>query len=447
MITEFYIDNLFNEKNIKVRFDGMYKIVVAENGCGKTTILNIFHALLNANIAKLRKFDFKKIGVKFSNGIDISFEKDEFDIDLKLTREHPLFNHLAAALESELLFELIDESRNPLFFQDPEYIPPVIYKVSEKIGMSVDMLKKYIWDFSGTGNSKNIKKSKKINISTQEKFLKIKNLFPYRFLYLPTYRRVEEDIRVFGSISKKEFDKNVSINFGMSDVKESIKLITAEILTSSVEWFSKINGQMLSQLVDGFKVTEEMKISVSSQRSVKIVLERIGKNISKEDKEKILNLVNNGGIQKNHDPLVYFVANLLAVYEQQKENDEAIQQFTKVSNKYLRDKEIIYNESNVTIDIVRKKNSATVDFETLSSGEKQIISLFALLYLEKKKDLAIFFDEPELSLSVEWQKTLLPDIIGSGKCQFLFCTTHSPFIFENSLESITVDLSKYIEEV
>lgn len=204
---------------------------------------------------------------------------------------------------------------------------------------------------------------------------------------------------------------------------------------------------MLSQLVNGFSVTEEMRASISSPRAVEIVLERIGKNISPSHKEQILSLVNSGDILNGHEPLIYFVSNLLKVYEQQQENDDAIQQFTKVSNKYLTDKEVVYDESNVTIEIIRKKNGRTVDIESLSSGEKQIISLFALLYLQKKEDLAIFFDEPELSLSMEWQKTLLPDIVASGKCKFLFSTTHSPFIFENELEANTVDLAEYIEEL
>ncbi|WP_455292784.1 AAA family ATPase [Vibrio parahaemolyticus] len=99
------------------------------------------------------------------------------------------------------------------------------------------------------------------------------------------------------------------------------------------------------------------------------------------------------------------------------------------------------------MEIIRKKNGRPVGIESLSSGEKQIISLFALLYLEKKTNLAIFFDEPELSLSMEWQKTLLPDIIDSGKCQFLLATTHSPFIFDNELEEVTVDLAEFIEEL
>ncbi|MHA4955718.1 AAA family ATPase [Acinetobacter pittii] len=287
----------------------------------------------------------------------------------------------------------------------------------------------------------------KLNQKTTQKLKNIRKNFPYLDLYLPTYRRVEEDIRSFYTGSEEVRLDKFSINFGMTDVKKSIDQITNEILTSSSVWFSKINGEMLAQLVNGFVITEEMKTSISQPKAVEIVLERIGSNISIDHKEQILELVKSGNIFVGHDPLLYFVSNLLKVYEQQQENDRAIQSFTKVSNKYLRDKEVIYDESNVTIKIVRKKNKNVVDIDTLSSGEKQIISLFTMLYLEKKNDVAIFFDEPELSLSIEWQKTLLPDILDSGKCKFLFATTHSPFIFENELEAFTVDLAEYIKEI
>ena len=53
----------------------------------------------------------------------------------------------------------------------------------------------------------------------------------------------------------------------------------------------------------------------------------------------------------------------------------------------------------------------------------------------------ILFDEPELSLSMRWQKRLLPDIVNSGRCVFLLAATHSPFIFENNLREYAVALS------
>jgi predicted ATPase len=90
---------------------------------------------------------------------------------------------------------------------------------------------------------------------------------------------------------------------------------------------------------------------------------------------------------------------------------------------------------------VNTKNQQEVDLSKLSSGEKQIISIFSKIYLENIDEFVIIFDEPELSLSVEWQKQLLPDIIASNKCRFLMAATHSPFIFENDLDRFVSGIS------
>ncbi|HGF5133889.1 TPA: AAA family ATPase [Vibrio parahaemolyticus] len=446
MIKRFFITKLFGERNVSIDFESNYKILVAENGYGKTTILNAFYSLLSGDISKLRKIEFSEIGVIFSDNTEVKFTKREFSNSTGLLRSHPIFEHLEEKLGEEFVIDLADEvlSNQRYPFKEDNYDfknPSLIQIASDTLNIPDGILYDVITDSSKRSKSN---RDRSVNKKTQERLNKIRTLFPYSILHLPTYRRVEEDLF---PRNRTKLSPIGSINFGMRDVQSSFDDITSEIISSSVEWFSKINGQMLSQLVNGFEITDEMRESISRPKAVEIVLERIGKNIPTDHKEQILNLVKTENILKGHDPLLYFVANLLKVYEQQQENDQAIQTFTKVSNKYLTDKEVVYNESNVTIKIRRKKTQKSVNIETLSSGEKQIISLFAMLYLQKKKDLAIFFDEPELSLSLEWQKTLLPDIINSGKCKFLFSTTHSPFIFENELISHTVDLAHYIEEL
>jgi predicted ATP-binding protein involved in virulence len=59
--------------------------------------------------------------------------------------------------------------------------------------------------------------------------------------------------------------------------------------------------------------------------------------------------------------------------------------------------------------------------------------------LSGEKNYILIVDEPELSLSVPWQKTLLPDILNTGNCQHIFAVTHSPFIFSNELRQALVD--------
>ena len=81
-----------------------------------------------------------------------------------------------------------------------------------------------------------------------------------------------------------------------------------------------------------------------------------------------------------------------------------------------------------------------MNLSILSSGEKQIVSIFSHIYLDDTFNDFLIIDEPELSLSVTWQKRFLTDILDSQKCHFIFSVTHSPFIFQNQLEESAFDL-------
>ncbi|HEM7142734.1 TPA: AAA family ATPase [Acinetobacter nosocomialis] len=82
MIKEFYINGLHNERDVNISFNSECKIIVAENGYGKTSILNAFYALMFSDIDKLRKISFNSLGVKFTNGDEYSFNKKDFNLDV-----------------------------------------------------------------------------------------------------------------------------------------------------------------------------------------------------------------------------------------------------------------------------------------------------------------------------------------------------------------------------
>lgn len=383
-ISRFAIRGLYDERDIEIPFDNEVKILVAENGYGKTTVLNALYGVLSGNLSRLRKINFRNIEIDFDDGDCFELKKEDLDFSSDFLKNHGFYDHLKRQLGEAGLYNLLESYFN---LPEPAFKRSHIFQSArKKIDIPAGPFFNFLNEISKRDkNSPDFSKAK-------ETLGRIGSKIDYKFAYLPTYRRVEHDFRSLGIDSDEEsamYDD--SINFGMADVDRKIKRITKEILSSSVEWFSKVNGQMLSQLVDGFNVNDDLKNNVSKPEAIKIVLDRIGNNIEEKYKEKILNLVGTGEIFRDHDPLIYFISNLTKVYEQQKENDKAIQDFTRVCNKYLNDKALIYSESNVTVDIVRKKNNRPVDIETLSSGEKQIISLFSTLYLQKESNLAIFF--------------------------------------------------------
>lgn len=211
MIKEFFITKLYEERNVRIKFDQPYKILVAENGYGKTTILNSFYALLSGEISKLRKISFESIGVVFNDGVSINFNKSEFDADLAIIKNNPLFEHIESRFGQDFILQLLDDIRRyPDLKMD---MSAAFRRVQRELDLPAQILLNNLRELRPYNNKK------KVNSSTQEKLLKISKKLNLKTLYLPTYRRVEEDIRVFNT--NKEHQHS-SINFGMQDVQESI---------------------------------------------------------------------------------------------------------------------------------------------------------------------------------------------------------------------------------
>jgi predicted ATPase len=137
--------------------------------------------------------------------------------------------------------------------------------------------------------------------------------------------------------------------------------------------------------------------------------------------------------------LGFFVEKMLNVYLDLQREEAPLIQFASIVQKYFTNKVVRYNNYNFSIADL-KGNSIPIN--DLSSGEKQILSMFAYLLLTPNPSYVVFIDEPELSLSVPWQKTFLPDILDTARCNYLFAVSHSPFVFDNELRNRIVDVRK-----
>lgn len=101
----------------------------------------------------------------------------------------------------------------------------------------------------------------------------------------------------------------------------------------------------------------------------------------------------------------------------------------------FNDKLIRFDKTKLTVDVFNTHLEEPIQLGSLSSGEKQIISIFSKLILNLDKKFLILIDEPELSLSLEWQQRLLPDMLKQNSCNQIIAITHSPFIFDNEFDA------------
>lgn len=453
-IKEFEIIGLFGYKDICIQFKNSTLIVIGENGFGKTSILNALNFILCHSYQKLLEIKFKSIRLQLFG--------EDYEFDYSLIEQY-----------ADYLKRNQNDDRSMIDFVT-SHIP---HKTLETIVSMLDAGKK--GDFYTFVNNDDFLKTIPGNILYQEflawhaqnksfgKLRKLENIIDsqnYTILYYPTYRRVEVDyshlfpmderrrsIRMEDAQRSAQGDLN--IRFGMRDVNLRIQKITDIIRKTSLEGFTNVSADVIHQLLDNSS-TKDHSLDCTADE-LRIVLDRAGIRLNKSDKDVILRRFekNDSELRKNTS-LLFYLEQLLKIYRNQEKYDSAILRFKDVCNKYLNDKQFVYDASNVTLQIYRSLNGEllplepenVVELDQLSSGEKQIVSIFSQIYLELDKKYAILFDEPELSLSIFWQENLLPDILASGSCEFLMAVTHSPFIFSEELKQYTVGMKEFLKK-
>jgi ABC-type cobalamin/Fe3+-siderophores transport system ATPase subunit len=88
----------------------------------------------------------------------------------------------------------------------------------------------------------------------------------------------------------------------------------------------------------------------------------------------------------------------------------------------------------------------TLDFETLSSGEREVVNIAFDFLLRQPRDCIVFFDEPELHLHPELSYKLLRTLRSVGERNQFVLSTHSPEIISSSLDQSVTFISPAKQE-
>lgn len=443
------IMGLFGRYSVRLNFDKEVNVYIGENGLGKTTILNCVYYILKKRFDKLAEIDFEKIAIKFKDGEKISISiEDVIKYNYRMSRHRVYDDETIYSIINDIFYGYNNDSFSAYNSME-EIVEITARKLFRMTHMPLPLCKQAVMEYLKTGKTRSI--GDKGNYKNIEKLCELvdRNI-KQRIIYLTTYRRIEND---FTNLIRNEDDYLQSdslIRFGMSDVEKSINSILNIIRENSRESFNKMTSVLLKQ----YSSPEEIETTFFSHYRLdmdmlKIILDRLGNEIAADDKEVILSLTKNNTIYKSdYSYLLNLIIKLIENYEKQKIYDEKIKKFVNTCNKYLNDKKFIYDQSELKLYIeldTLSQNDNRMELSKLSSGEKQIVSLFSKLYLENEKDSILIIDEPELSISMKWQRMLLPDIMRSENCKLLLTVTHSPFIFENEFDTDAKDMRTCID--
>jgi energy-coupling factor transporter ATP-binding protein EcfA2 len=119
---------------------------------------------------------------------------------------------------------------------------------------------------------------------------------------------------------------------------------------------------------------------------------------------------------------------------------DPMEPFKEVFHQLLAPKRLVDpSASNQRLDY--EIDGTTFPFDSLSSGEREVVTIAFDFLLRKPQDCIVFFDEPELHLHPELSFRLIQTLQGIGLRNQLVLSTHSPDIITASLDRSVIFLS------
>lgn len=434
-IKRFKINKLHGTLDFDLKFKDNTLILVGENGSCKTTIIKMLYYTLSLQYGKLNMYEYESI--------EILIDDDNYKLEKKV------FKVLGEMLLKQFPPQIVRD-----FISRIETYGFVDYQVVE------DLCKRYNIKIEEILQKYYLSGKKHVNVLIDTMLNLRRKVDGAHVLYLPTYRRIEEELTVILNRRIDEDDTKYRytdssnymelIEFGMHDVEVAINETLSGIKDLSRLNLNNLTLSYLGDIVDGkYEMSDTKEIRNIDDVTINQILSRVDKSIlSKKQKNKLLKILqdnkNKNLVENEHDRvLIHYFLKLYDLHERMSEKETSFRNFVDVCNRYLQNKTVKYDSLNFSFSITSKYDGHNIELYQLSSGEKQIVSLFSHLYLSNKNNCLVLIDEPELSLSVKWQKTFLEDVRKGAFCNGLVAVTHSPFVFENSLDGYAHGIGEF----
>lgn len=433
IVKKFMAKEVFGYLDFDVRFNDDVSFLVGGNGSGKTTALKLMNALITPNFKELLKIPFDSVSVDFlvddeimqvvakakDGGVSlvISSMSDELILPSYSNDEIVYYSN-----KSDKIDEIIERvnreyADHPIVKEISKIDSPVFLGLDrrreERIGFNEDYyFERELW--LREKNKRSIRAKRLIRgsmgISLMETEMLVQN----------SYRRMRE---IEGKYSSKLRDSillsafqytnwdSADLSLEKIDWKERSGLLERKKEIRDALTNIGLNDSTLSDEVDSFfdKLTDLFESLQESKDGISI--EWLLNKAQVERMSKIVEIIDEH--KSKTDRLFKPINNFLAI----------------VNN--------FYQDSNKTLEVdtvgqllVGRPNGSKCTIEGLSSGERQLLVIFAHSFFNRRsgKKNVFIIDEPELSLHLGWQEKFSETMFSINPNSQYILATHSPEI-------------------
>lgn len=395
------ISGFWQKYGVKSDFDQEVNVVIGKNGTGKTTFMNILHAVLSVDVDALFENDFTKAVLTLVDG----------------------------RRNKKITVEKIENDDAPF--------PWAVYKISTK---------KFIIPIYGHDEHRTLPMS--VRRRAMEEAAKIKNELSnlVALASLSVYR-------IGSDIDPEMRDRNnkrtlAPVDQRLSSLMQRLTHYQLELSTEARVVSIKLQREVLASLLyqkgstdeplynSGFDESKERKNLIDAYKQLGISGSDITKRIQEhtmaiDESTKNLNAYlkeptsSPGGFDLAPLEAYKRTAKVIKLsLDAAKKIDDIYQQqkiFLEILHGFIPDKRFSFDSGDLRLEM-----EGDVTIQRLSSGEKQLLILFIEALLQKRQPYIFLADEPELSLHISWQRNILPAIRKVNPNAQIIVATHSP---------------------
>ena len=397
------VEGLWDEKKVEITFDPSVNFLIGANGSGKTTVLNLIASALSSDFDGLSRNSFSRIECILSS------PKNDTESRVSVVRLVDEFARISyqytisSMRKPDIAFTLVNPSPRYLVSPSMHRVRSDASIIFEGEPSPLDEVVRVKWLTVHRAPSKVRNEERTASESSVDRRLThLSNQLVRYFSKLATQREKETNRFLRQMLTAIVYSASEFIPFSntkelnLPDVQASIEALMDTFLSpNSVE---KLKGRLREHFELAAKANEEKdRYDLNELIALAAVVPM----------QKITEEWNS--TQKKQD----------AIANPRKE-------FIEVINEMYKNKSLSLNQKNeLEVDLPSGKHLSLSD---LSSGEKQLLILFAEALLQEKSEFIYIADEPELSLHVTWQEQLTRNLLKiNPKAQVIFAT-HSPDI-------------------
>lgn len=404
------IDGFWLTKKASAKFNDQVNIIIGKNGTGKTTFMNIIHAILTVDTEALFNYYFKTVKIILKEGKQIK--------TIKVNRIDENIHTVVRYQISSRIYQI-----SLILENDRSYPLSIRRRVQEEIKIIKNELSNYV---------------------------KTASLSVYR-----TDPDLEFDIR--DRASSKNFN---SVDSRLSSLINKLNQYQLDLTTLSREVSTQLQKEVLTSLLFTNEKANTLKLSMSfdeakEKRELTAAYKQLGvsgSEITKKIQEHTSNITKSITALKNQK---YTEATTFSAIEALKTTRSIVEKslqaeakikeiykqidlFTQILSQFIENKKF-----SVTSNGLEVVSESSIDIYRLSSGEKQLIILFVEALLQREEPYIFLADEPELSLHISWQRSIISAIKKINPNAQIIVATHSPEIAGNFHEAI-IDMEDII---